>query len=106
MKKDVNWLNRCDTHLCKHLHGEAQDLHSRVQSGIRRQHPGVVLCLHTIGRVPRVRTNHSAANHRAEVGATHQGVVETDVSLQAALSVLKLHDGNFGSCDGQDVPQT
>lgn len=39
-------------------------------------------------------------------GGSHQGVVQADVSLQAALLVFKLHDRHFGGCDGQDVPQT
>lgn len=37
---------------------------------------------------------------------SHQGVVEADVSLQAALFVFELHDRHFGGCDGQNVPQT
>lgn len=37
---------------------------------------------------------------------THQGVIKANISLQTALSVLKLHNRHFSCCNRQDVPQT
>lgn len=36
----------------------------------------------------------------------YQGVIEADVSFQTSANMVKLHNGDFGCGDGQDVFQT